>query len=425
MPKSISVPVRQKLWERASQGESVNSLAEAFELSPRTIRHLLKRCRDRGESGLIPAYGVPRPPDHAHSEAIRQAVLAMRRDHPTWGSPLIRAMLQDDQPQLAWPSPSTIRRWFRAAELTHAPAGRRPGASSTRAEQPHHTWQIDASEHIPLADKTQACWLRILDEATGAVLRSDVFPPRLLDSSRPSRHSGEPEAVVPSLGSAGATEGRQRRPLGIAGRPAHRPGLLAGGDRHRGDGQSAAFSPVQWRGGAWSRGGQTVVRALDMWVEPRVATAVGEDGPRATRSLSGEARAISALGLSEAEPFGPALRPGSGRIDLGSAEGLGFVGHASSATEGGSRRQALGVQPSVQRGSGVGGPNGMGGLRSGGRALDLPGRARARDPSPSGRGVEPRIGVWDERDASSRTSPCEKNDQSVKLKTEALPAGSR
>jgi Homeodomain-like domain len=413
MPKSVPVPVRQKLWERASRGESVNALADAFGLSPRTIRHLLKRCRDRGEIGLIPADRAPKSPDHAHPEAIRQAVLALRRDHPTWGAQLIRVMLADEKPQLAWPSPSTIRRWVRAAELARAPAGRPARASSKRAEQPHQTWQIDASEHIPLADKTEACWLRILDEATGAVLRTDVFPPRLLDSGRPSRHSGKPEAVVPALGSARATAGRQRCPLGIAGRPAHRPGLLAGGNRCRGEGQSAALSPGQWRGGTRSRGGQTVVRALDLWIVPGIATAAGEDGPRAARGLPGEARAIPAGGLSGVEPFVPALRPGTGRIDLGSAEGLGFVGHASSATEGGSRRQTLGVQPAVQRGGGVGWANGLGGLRSGGRAVDLPGRSRERDPSPSGRGVEPGIGVWDGRDASSKRSPCEETNRSV------------
>ncbi len=207
MPRSVPVPVRQKLRERADGGESVTSLADSFGLSPRTIRHLLKRCRERGESGLRPSYGPPTPPNHAHPEAIRQAVLASRREHPTWGAELIRAMLADAQPQLAWPNPLTIRRWFRAAELAHAPAGRRAAASTTRAERPHQTWQIDASEHIRLADKTEVSWLRILDEATGAVLRTDVFPPGLLDSGRSSRHPDGAEAVVPEVGPPRAAEG--------------------------------------------------------------------------------------------------------------------------------------------------------------------------------------------------------------------------
>src|SRR5947208_2957559 len=134
---------------------------------------ILKRCREQGEAGLIPGYRGPEPPAHAHPEAVRQAVLGLRRDHPTWGAELILVMLAETQPQLIGPGPQAIRRWIRAAELARAPAGRRTGAHSTRAREPLQTWQIDASEHIPLADKTEVCWLRILDEATGAVSRTD------------------------------------------------------------------------------------------------------------------------------------------------------------------------------------------------------------------------------------------------------------
>lgn len=250
MPKSIPVPVRQKLWERACRGEAVRSLAESFGLAPRTIRHLLKRFRDRGDGSLPPSYRTPQPPDHAHPEAVRQAVLAMRRDHPSWGAELIRVMLGESQPQVAWPTAPTICRWLRAANLARASAGRKPGSSTARADRPHQTWQIDASEHIPLADKSEACWLRILDEATGAVLRTEVFPPGLLDPGRPPRHSGRPEADVPAVGAARAAESRQRGALGVAGRSAHRSGLLAGRDRRGGDGQSATLPAGQWRGGA-------------------------------------------------------------------------------------------------------------------------------------------------------------------------------
>ena len=416
MPKSVPVPVRQKLWERASRGESVASLADAFGLSPRTVRHLLKRCRDQGASGLIPSYAPPPSPPHAHPETIRQAVLALRRDHPTWGAELIRAILGEAQPQLAWPTPQAIRRWFRAADLARAPAGRRAGASRTRAEQPHQTWQIDASEHIRLADKSEVSWLRILDEATGAVLRTDVFPPRLLESGRPSRHPGDAEAVVPEVGPAPAAESRQRDALGVAGRPAHRPGLLAGGPGRRGPGQSAWLPPGQWRGGTGARGGPEVVRALDIRVGHRAATAPGGDGPRPAGGLSGEAWPVASGGLSGPEAFGPGLRPEAGRIDPGPPEGLGPDGHAPGATPGGSRRQALGVQPAVQRGRGVGRPNGVGGFRSGGRALDVPGRERDRDPPPGGERIEPGVGLSDERDPSSKRSPCGKADRSVTAK---------
>ncbi len=337
MPKSVPVPVRQNLWERASRGESVASLADAFGLPPRTVRHLLKRRRDQGRPGLIPSYGPPKLPAHAHPEATRRTVLDLRRDHPTWEAELIRVMLAEAQPQFAWPSQQTIRRWFRAAGLAHAPAGRRPGASAARAELPHQTWQVDASEHTPLADKSEVCWLRIVDEATEAVLRTDVFPPRLLDPGRPPRHPDRLAAGIPAVGAARAAEGRQRGPLGVAGRPAHRPGLLAGGAGRRGRGQPAAPPPGQWRGGAGARRRQAMGRAVDVRLGRRVATTPGGDGPGAAGGLSGQGRTASPGRLPGPEAFGPDRRGDARGIDLGPPEGLGPGGPASGAKTSGSR----------------------------------------------------------------------------------------
>lgn len=285
MPKPVPVPVRQKIWERAAQGESAASLAEFFDLPPRTVRHLLKRAREQGHSGLHPSYRGPARLDHAYPDEVRQAVLASRRDHPTWGAELIRVILADAQPAVVWPSSPTIRRWFRAADLAPAPApaGRRLGSSSSssRATHPHQTWQVDASEHIPIADKSEVCWLRIVDEATGAVLRTDVFPPGVLDPGRSARGPDRVEEFVPEVGSARATARRQRGALGIARRPAHRLGLLAGGTGRRGEGQSAPISSGQRGGRTNAGGGQAVVRALDLRVERRVGEAAGGDGPGA------------------------------------------------------------------------------------------------------------------------------------------------
>ncbi|HSQ56139.1 MAG TPA: helix-turn-helix domain-containing protein, partial [Gemmata sp.] len=52
MPKPVPIPVWRKLLQRAQQGESTASLAAAFGLPPRTVRHLRKRFRDRGPDGV-------------------------------------------------------------------------------------------------------------------------------------------------------------------------------------------------------------------------------------------------------------------------------------------------------------------------------------------------------------------------------------
>jgi hypothetical protein len=228
MPRPVPVPVRQKLWERAQQGESAADLATTFELSSRTVRHLLSRFCKRGREGLLPDYRPPAAAAHAKPETVRRAVLAERVGHPTWGSGLIRVALAEALPAVEWPDPRTMRRWFQQAGLGRAPAGRRPGRSATRATRPHHRWQIDAAEHIRLKDGVEVCWLRAVDEATGAVLGTAVFPPGVLDAGRPSRDPGVVASLVPALGATRDAESRQRRTMGFAGRLAHRLGLLAG-----------------------------------------------------------------------------------------------------------------------------------------------------------------------------------------------------
>jgi len=71
---------------------------------------------------------------------------------------------------------------------THSPAlvgcggpepgltGRRPAIATLRAARPHQVWQIDAAEQVGLRSGQRVSWLRVVDECSGAVLRTVVFP---------------------------------------------------------------------------------------------------------------------------------------------------------------------------------------------------------------------------------------------------------
>jgi hypothetical protein len=204
MPKPVPIPVRRKLLQRAQYGESTASLAAAFDLAPRTVRHLRKRFRDRGPDGVAPDYRSPRNLPHAYPDRVRKVALDLRRQHPSWGATLIWVALGQRRPPLdrPRPHPSTLRRWFHDAGLAPAPPPQRPRPRADRATTPHQTWQIDAAERIPLADGTQVCWLRLVDEASGAVLGTTIFPPSLLESGRPSGDPGRPPYPVRPLGLA-------------------------------------------------------------------------------------------------------------------------------------------------------------------------------------------------------------------------------
>jgi len=149
----------------------------AFSLSLRTVQRLFARFELRGEGGIAPDYPRcgRRQPGRVPAELVERLCQA-RREHPRWGSEMIRLELEG-RPG-ASPGARTIRRHLARAGLRPAPAGRPPSPRPRlpRAERPHQGWQVDASEGLRLRDQQRVCWLRVVDECSGAFLRTLAFP---------------------------------------------------------------------------------------------------------------------------------------------------------------------------------------------------------------------------------------------------------
>jgi transposase len=177
MPAPIPLPLRQALWQRFQQGHSPARIARDLDLHPRSVRRLLDRLRHHGPDALVPSYHTGAGEEAADS-VLRHQVLAWRQQHPTWGAGLLRVLLQREGPHETVPSERTLQRWRRQAGLHPAPAGRRPAATYRRADQPHQVWQMDAAELVRLRSGQRVSWLRVVDECSGAVLGTTVFPPR-------------------------------------------------------------------------------------------------------------------------------------------------------------------------------------------------------------------------------------------------------
>jgi hypothetical protein len=217
MPRPLPVPVRQAIWRRLQDGQDTPTIARELDLDPRTVRRLIGRLRHEGPAALSPAYGrcgtaTPRPAD-----PLVQAVRGLRRDHPTWGAGLIRVMLRRQFPDDKMPAVRTLQRWLSRADLAPASAGRRPAKDARRAGRPHQIWQMDATELVRLRSDQLVCWLRLVDECSGAVLWTAVFPPRPLVPGPGDGHPGPIAAGLRPLGAARAVPGGQRGALGLAG----------------------------------------------------------------------------------------------------------------------------------------------------------------------------------------------------------------
>jgi transposase len=219
MPRAIAFSIRQAIWLRFRSGEQVSAIARALDLSPRTVRHLLARFQQGGLDALAASYdscgsATPKPDD-----SLVRAVLQMRRDHPTWGAEMIRSMLRRQRPDIAASLPTTreLQRWLARVELAPAPKGRRPQGDPRRAKRPHEVWQMDASELVPLRSPQKICWLRLIDECSGAVLGTRVFPPSALAPCAARRHPDRAPPGVHAVGASRPHSGGQRRAVGIAG----------------------------------------------------------------------------------------------------------------------------------------------------------------------------------------------------------------
>jgi transposase len=206
MPRPLAVPVREAIFRRWQEAQSASEIAGALGVPVSTVYRLLRRFRRDGSDGIVPGYRNPAA-DLVPPDAV-QAALALRREHPTWGAAMIRVHLLDEAPERPVPSERTLQRWFVRADLSPAPAGSRPKVDVERATSPHERRQMDAKEHIKLCNNRETSWVRMIDECSGAVLHTTVFPPRDLVEGR-SRCSprGTPPGVR-ALGPAPLPAGR-------------------------------------------------------------------------------------------------------------------------------------------------------------------------------------------------------------------------
>jgi transposase len=195
MPQPLPFPLRQELVRRHQQGEPLTAIAASMQVPYPTVRNWWRRFRLQGELGLQTHYDRCGPQAPKSPPAFYQAALAMKREHPTWGAPLIRIELQRQFPEQPFPQARAMQRWFQAADL-QPPRAKRPPVERQRGREAHAVWQVDAKERLRLADGSGASVLTVTDEATGVLLGVVPFPPVSLDASGADGGAGGP---APSL----------------------------------------------------------------------------------------------------------------------------------------------------------------------------------------------------------------------------------
>lgn len=215
MPAAIPAPLRQRIWECVRAGVPVAVVAESLGLSERTVRHLARRVRLDGKEALAARYAGCGRAALQEPPPLVQEALAIRNDHPAWGAGVIRVFLRRRHPKNALPSERTLQRWFQRTRLPNAPAGRRPVAAADRAVFPHDVWQMDAADQVRLQTGDGVCWLRLVDECSGAFLQTVVFPPTLLGTRQRCPRAAGLATGIFHVGTASRHARGQRQTVGI------------------------------------------------------------------------------------------------------------------------------------------------------------------------------------------------------------------
>lgn len=176
MPCALSAAVRHQIVEQFAKGSTLIDIAEQYHLSYSTLRRLHGRFKLQGDAGLTPRYHLCGRQSSKADALILRAALWLRRRHADWGAAVIRMILQNRYKQAEVPTERTLQRWFKIHGLAmHANAF--VLSKPAWADHVHDIWQIDAKEKLLLASGQRACYLSIVDEKSGSLLKAFVFPP--------------------------------------------------------------------------------------------------------------------------------------------------------------------------------------------------------------------------------------------------------
>jgi putative transposase len=138
-------------------GQSILDVCRATGISERVGHRWLKRFSTGGPAALADRSHAPHVPAHQLAAPVVDAIIALRTEHPSWGARKLRDVLCGEQPDVAWPAPSTITTLLKRVGLI-VPRRRTPRERSqwayaglTEPQEPNDVWTADFKGQFRLA----------------------------------------------------------------------------------------------------------------------------------------------------------------------------------------------------------------------------------------------------------------------------------
>lgn len=222
MPWTQTDPVNERMkFVVALQGGDL-SMVEAcsqFGISRKTVSKILTRYAECGIDGLRDQPRAPHSHPNQTAPEVEGLVLRVRREHPTWGSKKILAVLERREPDQDFPARSTVDAILKRAGVVATRRKRRPRQPSARpraeARAPNDVWTIASKGWFRVGDGTRCDPLTVNDSFSRAslVCRAMVSP-KLHDVRRSLEEAfqqfGLPRTIVSENGPPFASGGIRR-----------------------------------------------------------------------------------------------------------------------------------------------------------------------------------------------------------------------
>jgi transposase InsO family protein len=150
---------------------TMRELCERYNVSRKTGYKWTARFEAEGATGLADRSRAPHRPERRRSGAAREALLEVRRKHPSWGPRKILAWLEARHPRTAWPAASSVgellRREGRVADRRRRPRREpHPGPPQVAAKKPNDLWTTDYKGQFPTRSGRWCYPLTALDHAS-------------------------------------------------------------------------------------------------------------------------------------------------------------------------------------------------------------------------------------------------------------------
>jgi transposase InsO family protein len=169
--------------------ESMRELCARYGVSRRVGYKWLERYREDGLSGLADRSRAPHRQRAATPQVVVEAIVALRKDHPTWGPRKLKAWLERAQPRQPWPACSTIGAILKREGLS-APRRRRTLKPSvwrparTEADVANRVWTADFKGEFRLGSGKLCYPLTIIDAHSRFLLACRGMPSTATSGAR-------------------------------------------------------------------------------------------------------------------------------------------------------------------------------------------------------------------------------------------------